>query len=131
LPQSQVLQTAYTLGQTRSLLQEQTGSYVPIRFLVVMVFWLTVIFTSFGLFAPKNPAVIAILIVCALSVSGAIYLILGLDSPFTGLMRISEDPPRNAIAQISNDRRASNQALYWRCLSLARQFFPSGRGPCD
>jgi hypothetical protein len=101
LLQSQALQTAYTLGQTRSLLQEQTGSSVPIPFLVVMVFWLTVIFTSFGLFAPKNPAVIATLIVCALSVSGAIYLILELDSPFTGLMRISKAPLRNAIAQIS------------------------------
>jgi hypothetical protein len=48
-----------------------------------MVFWLTAFFTSFGLFALKNPAVIATLIVCALSVSGAIYLILELDSPFT------------------------------------------------
>jgi hypothetical protein len=66
-----------------------------------MVFWLTAIFTSFGLFALKNPAVITTLIVCALSVSGAIYLILELDSPFTGLMRISEAPLRNAIAQIS------------------------------
>lgn len=101
LLQSQALQTAYTVGQTRSLLLQQAGSSVPVPFLVVMVFWLTVIFTSFGLFAPRNPAVIATLIVCALSVSGAIYLILELDDPFSGLMRISEAPLRNAIAQIS------------------------------
>lgn len=101
LLQSQALQTAYNLGQTRSLLLQQAGSSVPVPFLVVMVFWLTVIFTSFGLFAPRNPAVIATLIVCALSVSGAIYLILELDSPFTGLMQISDAPLRNAVAQIS------------------------------
>lgn len=101
LLQSQALQTAYNLGQTRSLLLQQAGSSVPVPFLVVMVFWLTVIFTSFGLFAPRNPAVIATLIVCALSVSGAIYLILELDSPFAGLMRISDAPLRNAVVEIS------------------------------
>jgi hypothetical protein len=79
-----------------------------------MVFWLTAFFTSFGLFALKNPAVIATLIVCALSVSGAIYLILELDSSFTGLMRISEAPLRTLSRSSVNERRASNQALYWR-----------------
>jgi hypothetical protein len=101
LLQSQALQTAYNIAQARSLLLQQAGSSVPVPFLVVMVFWLTVIFTSFGLFAPRNPAVIATLILCALSVSGAIYLILELDNPFSGLMRISAAPLRNAIAQIS------------------------------
>jgi len=81
LLQSQALQTAYNLGQTRSMLLQQAGSSVPVPFLVVMVFWLTVIFTSFGLFAPRNPAVIATLLVCALSVSGAIYLILERIAP--------------------------------------------------
>jgi hypothetical protein len=100
LLQSQALQTAYNIGQARSLLLQQAGSSVPLPFLVVMVFWLTVIFTSFGLFAPRNPAVIATLVVCALSVSGAIYLILELDNPFAGLMRISAAPLHNAIAQI-------------------------------
>jgi len=85
LLQSQALETAYAVAQARSLLLQQAGTSVPIPFLVVMVFWLTVIFTSFGLFAPRNPAVIATLVVCALSVSGAIYLILELDSPFSGL----------------------------------------------
>ena len=63
------------------MLLQQAGSSVPVPFLVVMVFWLTVIFTSFGLFAPRNPAVIATLLVCALSVSGAIYLILERIAP--------------------------------------------------
>ena len=69
-------------------------------FLVVMVFWLAVIFASFGLFAPRNATVIATLFVCALSVSGAIFLILELDSPFSGLLQISYAPLRNAITHI-------------------------------
>jgi Tfp pilus assembly protein PilE len=98
--QSQALQTALEIGHTRSLLVEQAGSSIPMPFLVVMVFWLAVIFASFGLFAPRNATVIATLFVCALSVSGAIFLILELDSPFSGLLQISDAPLRNAIAHI-------------------------------
>lgn len=98
--QGQALQIALDLGRARSLLLEQAGSSIPTPFLVVIVFWLAVIFTSFGLFAPYNATVIATLFVCALSVSGAIFLILELDSPFAGLMQISDISLRNAIAHL-------------------------------
>jgi hypothetical protein len=98
--QSQALQIALAIGQTRSLLVEQAGSSIPVPFLVVVIFWLAVIFLSFGLFAPRNATVIATLFVCALSVSAAIFLILELDSPFSGLLQISDVPLRNALAHI-------------------------------
>jgi hypothetical protein len=100
--QGQAMQIALDLGQTRSLLLEQAGSSIPTPFLVVLVFWLAVIFTSFGLFAPYNATVVATLFVCALSVSGAIFLILELDSPFAGLIQISDIPLRNAIAHLGH-----------------------------
>ena len=62
--------------------------------------WLTIIFVSFGLFAPFNPTVVATLMVCSMSVSGAIFLVLELDTPFTGLIRISDAPLRNTIARL-------------------------------
>jgi hypothetical protein len=62
--QSQALQTALQIGQTRSPLVEQAGSSIAMSFSVVMVFWLAVIFASFGLFAPRNATVIATLFVC-------------------------------------------------------------------
>src|SRR4029453_18479678 len=77
------------------------GTSVPGPFLVVLVFWLTMIFVSFGLFAPRNATVIVALCVCALSVAGAIFLILEMDSPFEGLMKISPDPLRYAYARIN------------------------------
>jgi hypothetical protein len=96
--QAQALTIAISLGQTRWLLFEQGGSSIPNAFLVVLIFWLTVIFASFGLFAPTNPTVVTALLVGALSVSGAIFLILELDAPFRGLIRLSDAPLRSALA---------------------------------
>src|SRR5262249_41171851 len=64
----------------------------------VMVFWLAIIFMSFSLFSRLNPSVIVALFVFALSASAAIFLILEMSQPFTGLMQISSAPLRNALA---------------------------------
>jgi len=69
-------------------------------FLAILVFWVAVIFISFGLFAPCNTTVVATLFVCALSVSGAIFLILELDRPFQGFMQLSSAPLRTALASL-------------------------------
>jgi hypothetical protein len=98
--QAQALKMSMDLAQTRWLLFEQSGSSIPMPFLVLLVFWVTIIFLSFGLFAPANATVIATLFLCALSVSGAIYLILELDRPFAGLLQLSDTPLRNAIAHL-------------------------------
>jgi hypothetical protein len=88
------------IGRTRALLLAQAGSSIPWPFLGVLVFWVTAIFASFGFFAPSNATVIATLFVCALSVSTAIFLILELDEPFHGLLRISDVPLRSALATL-------------------------------
>ena len=78
----------------------QRGSSIPTPFLAILVFWLAILFASFSLFAHPNPTVIIILLVCALSVSGAIYLILELDHPFNGLIEIPSDPLKNALGEL-------------------------------
>jgi hypothetical protein len=88
------------IGKMRWTMFEQAGSFVSIPLLAVLVFWLATIFSSFGLFAPRNATAIATLFVCALSVSGAIFLILEMYSPFAGLMQISSAPLRNALAHL-------------------------------
>jgi hypothetical protein len=98
--QSQALTQALDLGQRRLLLFEQKGSSIPVPFLVVLVFWLCIIFASFGPFAPRNATVITVLCVCALSVSAAIFLILELDRSFEGLLQVSGAPLRAALAQL-------------------------------
>jgi hypothetical protein len=98
--QSQAIKIFTDIGQTRLLLFSQRGSSIPTPFLVILVFWLALIFASFSLFAPKNGTVIVTLLVCALSVAGAIFLILELDRPFGGFIQISSAPLRDALAQL-------------------------------
>ena len=99
--QSQALQLLQELGQTRWLLAAQQESRaVPLPFLMILVFWLTVLFASFGLFSPPNATVVGVLFVCALSVSGAIFLILELGRPFEGTLQLSSAPMRHALARI-------------------------------
>lgn len=98
--QSQALSMAVGLGQTRWLLYEQGASLVSMPLIVVLVFWLTTIFMSFGLFAPRNGTVMTALFVAGLSVSAAIFLILEMYVPFSGLIKISSAPLRFALAHL-------------------------------
>jgi hypothetical protein len=95
--QSRAIQ-AFTEGaQIRLQLFTQTGGSIPVPFLIILVFWLSAIFASFTLFARANLVVMASLLVCALSFSSAIFLILELDNPFTGLMGISSATLQSAL----------------------------------
>ena len=98
--QSEALRVGRDIMETRWLVLGGMGSSVPVLFVVVVVFWLTILFASFGLFAPRNATVIAVLFLCALSVSGSIFLILEMDHPFDGLMKVSSAPIRYALSQL-------------------------------
>jgi hypothetical protein len=67
---------------------------------IVVVLWLTVILASFGLFAPTNTTVIVSSAVSALSVSGAIFLILEMYAPYSGVIQVSSAPLRAALAHL-------------------------------
>jgi hypothetical protein len=82
-------------------LQSESNS-LPTSLLVVLVSWLVAIFTSFGLFAPPNPTLIVALLVAALAVSCAILIILEMNTPFSGILRISSAPIRDALSQIQH-----------------------------
>ena len=95
---SQAWNMALNLGQTRWLLYEQGATSVSKPMVVIMVFWLTIVFVSWGLFAPRNPTVVATLFTAALSVSGAIFLILEMYNPYRGVIQISNAPMQSALA---------------------------------
>ena len=81
---AQALQLSTSIGQTQLLMYAQAGGTVSAGLLVVLVFWISVLFLGFGLFARANAMVMGALFVGALSASGAIFLILDLDEPYTG-----------------------------------------------
>jgi hypothetical protein len=89
------------LGQMRWLLFEQTESSISLPLLVIMVFWFTLTFVSVSLFAPPNATVHVAQLMAALSVAGAIFLILELDKPFSGLIQISSRPMVNALSHVA------------------------------
>ena len=98
--QSQATSMTIDLGKTRWLMYAQATTAVSMPLVVMLVLWLTVIFISFGLFAPCNATVVTSLFVSALSVSGAIFLILEMYTPYSGLVQISSAPLRAALAHL-------------------------------
>ncbi len=97
---AQALSLVVSLGQMRWLMYEQEENSVSTPLLVILIFWLTAIFTSFGLFAPSNWTVVSCLTISAMSVSCAILLILELYSPYTGWIKVSSAPVRAALLQM-------------------------------
>lgn len=97
---SQALQIIRDVMETRWAVLGSLRSSIPMPFLVIMVFWLTVIFVSFGLFAPRNATVAVVLFLCALSVASSVFLILEMDHPFEGTIKISSAPLRYALSQL-------------------------------
>jgi hypothetical protein len=99
--QARALDLGETLLQSRWVVTTSIGASVPLPFLAVLLFWLTITFTSFGLFAPRNAMVVAVLFVCALSVASALFLVLEMDGPFDGVLKVSAEPLRAAYARLN------------------------------
>jgi len=94
---AQSVSLAMDLGQLRTLLVAQSVPSVSKPLLIALVCWLAVIFLGFSLLAPPNATATVALMVSALSVAGAIFLILELDRPFAGLVRIPSDLLLNVL----------------------------------
>jgi hypothetical protein len=97
--QAEAVRMAQDLGRIRFLL-DITEYPIPLPFLAILVSWMTVIFLSFGIFAPNNSVAVGSFFICSLSIAGAIFLIVDLDQPFNGLMQVSSVPLRQALARL-------------------------------
>jgi hypothetical protein len=78
-------------------LTQQVKQGTPKAFVALLVFWLTLLFASFGLFAPRNLTSAVTLTLCALAVAGAMGMILELERGFGGLVHISPQPMHQAL----------------------------------
>lgn len=88
------------LAHPRQRLLVNSERSIPSQLLVVLGIWQAVLFAGIGLLAPRNAAGIAVLMVCMLSVSSSIFLIMELDRPFAGMIRVSEAPLRSVISHL-------------------------------
>jgi hypothetical protein len=99
--QPRALELAESLLKVRWLVVAEATRTIPLPFLVILLLWLTLTFTSFGLFAPNNGTVIAVLFVCALSIASALFLVLEMDAPFQGWLKVSAQPMRYALSRLN------------------------------
>ena len=98
--QLRAIQIAGDLANSRWLLTMQRTGTISMPLLVVMVFWVSLIFAAWGVFSPRNLVVATALLACALAVSGAVFLILEMDQPLSGLVRVSTFPLQKAITHL-------------------------------
>jgi hypothetical protein len=101
--QTQASTIALVIGKTRWLVFEQGTKTVAPRFLVILGSWLAALFVIFGFLAPYNPTVMGTLLVCAIIVASAIFLILEMYRPFDGLFRISDASLTSALMHLGGD----------------------------
>lgn len=98
--QSRAVQVSNDLAQLRFMLFVESESFIPIPFLGILALWLVIVFASYSLFSPLNVTLFTCLSLFAFSASCAIFLILELGRPFTGLMMVSSAPLRNALGTL-------------------------------
>jgi len=89
------------LMRLRWRLIEEAHSSISMPFYIVLTFWLVILFASFGLSAPRNALSYITILLGALSIASVVYVILDLDTPFSGLFMVSSQPMREALAQLS------------------------------
>jgi hypothetical protein len=89
------------IAETRWLGLLNTSASIPLPFIVVLTFWFTAIFGSLSIFAPRNGNVMVTLAICALSVASAVFLILEMDRPFEGLIRVPVTVAETALDQLN------------------------------
>lgn len=98
--QDEALQVSTSLLRQRWRLIEHSGPSVRPTVIAILVSWIAAIFASFGLNAPRNATVVAALLICSLAIGSSIFLVLQLDSPFSGVMRISSRPMHTALSHM-------------------------------
>lgn len=94
---AQARQLANDVAQSRWMLIEEAQNTLPTTFLVVLVLWLSILFLSFGLYAPRNATVVVALFICACTMSAAIFLILEMNQPLDGFIKVSSAPMHKAL----------------------------------
>jgi Protein of unknown function (DUF4239) len=98
--QTEALKLSADMMKSRWMLIEESQTSLPRVFLIIVTFWLTVLFVQFGLLAPRNLTAKSALLICAISMSSAIFLILELNRPLEGCIKVSSAPMHKALTLI-------------------------------
>ncbi len=103
LLKDEALRLSYDLEQTSNLLFVQNYKYIPKTFIIVLTLlamWFLFIFFSIGIYAPLNTTVIIALVLSSLSIAIAFFMIIDLNLPFDGILRMPSAPVEEALRAI-------------------------------
>jgi hypothetical protein len=103
-------QTIDSIGQSR--LQMSFALYSPVSYplIYVVIGWATGLFCGFGLMSRGNPMSIVTLVFGAVAVASAVYVILDLSSPYSGIFRASPAPLEQVLAYMGQGQGAIGAA---------------------
>jgi hypothetical protein len=88
--------------QQRWQVVAQAHTYVPTAFVVIVVFWFTVLFAVFTLLSPSNKMVNLFMLFCTIAVAGGILLVLDMSQPFSGLIIVNRGPMEAALGLLGH-----------------------------
>jgi hypothetical protein len=94
-------QAAGDIARARLLMFADVDTPIQRPFLLILVFWLTVIFVSFSLFVEPGAVIAIAILIFALSIASALFLVADLSRPFAGLMQISNQHLREALGPLN------------------------------
>jgi hypothetical protein len=98
---SQAQQASNDLLQSKWLVIEQSQGTLPLPLFIILVSWLAILFVSIGLFSPRNGTALAALFLAALAFSEAVFLIVEMNRPLDGMLKISDAPLRKVLEHIN------------------------------
>lgn len=88
--------------ERRWAIVEQSEGTIPLPIIGMLIAWLTAIYASFGYRASKNVVVAVLFVVSALLLAGSFYLVLDMNIPFSGIIRISDAPLQRALLEMQS-----------------------------
>jgi hypothetical protein len=92
-------QYRHILEQRWTIIEKAEGG-IPFAIIAMLTAWLTLIFASFGYRAPQNATIVTMFLVSALLISVSTYLVLDMDIPFSGPIKVSAEPLQRAVVEM-------------------------------
>jgi hypothetical protein len=92
-----------SIGQSRLQMSFALTSAVSYPLIMIVVGWATILFCGFGLMSKGHRMSLFCVVVGAIAVASAVYLILDLSSPYAGLFRASPEPLEQVLAVMGKE----------------------------
>ncbi len=105
--QTAALARIEALLDDRWTLISEAHTSIPPQFLAILLAWLAIVFTGFGMTAPPNAVSAAAIGMVGVSVAAAFFVTLELDGPLDGFIQVSSEPLRHALLHLELPRHES------------------------